>query len=144
MALADISAVDVQKAIDEFRELGRSAFLARYRYEDATRWELVVDGERFPSKAILGVAHKFARPDLGPLRELSGGPQTTTALRRLGFEVEDLHEEGSAGNTGLSVWIFQANLARYDLPGALEELSVVDWEVNQSRGQIHVGHTVNL
>lgn len=144
MGLSDISAPDVRKAIDEFRELGRAGFLDQYGYEDAARWELVVDGERFPSKAILGVAHKFARPDLGPLRELSGGPQTTTALRRLGFEVEDLHEEGSAGNATPSAWIFQANLARYDLPGALEELSVVDWEVNQSRRQIHVGDTVYL
>jgi hypothetical protein len=79
MGLSDISAADVNRAIDEFRELGRERFLAEYRYEDATRWELVVDGERFPSKAILGVAHKFARPDVGPLRELSGGPQTRLA-----------------------------------------------------------------
>ena len=64
MGLSDISAADVNKAIEEFRELGRARFLAQYRYEDATRWELVVGGERFPSKAILGVAHNFARPIL--------------------------------------------------------------------------------
>ena len=53
-------------------------------------------------------------------------------------------QAGSAAASGPTSWIFQANLSRYDLPGALEELSVIDWEVNQSHRQIHVGHSVYL
>lgn len=40
------------------------------------------------------------------------------------------------------VWIFQANPKLYDISAALGELSVLDWQVNQSRHQIHAGHTV--
>lgn len=80
----------IDQAIAEFRELGREAFLDRYGYSQSRDYVLVVGDERFDSKAIVGVAHRFANPDYGPLRasEFSGGERTVALkLRRLGFDV---------------------------------------------------------
>jgi MoxR-like ATPase len=53
-------------------------------------------GNDYPPKAILGVAHKFQFPEIGPLAnsEFSGGEATANkVLRDLGFEVRDAAEK---------------------------------------------------
>ena len=90
MALTDITASAVLKAIEEFGALGQEEFLSRHGFGEARSYHLLHDGRHYPSKAIVGVAHGFAKPDLGPLRstEFSGGESTVGALLRgLGFEV---------------------------------------------------------
>lgn len=86
--MGDVTAADVQAAIEEFDSLGRQAFLDRYGFREARQYFLVHEGKRYDSKAIVGVAHKFhhAKP-LNP-SDFSGGENTVAAvLRRHGFTV---------------------------------------------------------
>jgi MoxR-like ATPase len=85
--LTDRSAV--LQAISEFREIGEDRFLEKYGFERSRRFEIAYEGETFPSKAILGAAHGFQFPEVGPLTpaEFSGGRMTVDKARQLGFEV---------------------------------------------------------
>ncbi|MEP2627444.1 MAG: HNH endonuclease [Hyphomicrobiales bacterium] len=92
MALSDITRPHVLSAIEEFEELGRKPFLAKYGYGEALTYYLAHDGRRYDSKAVVGVAHGYARPDLNALAntDLTGGDkQVGDLLRTLGFEVAE-------------------------------------------------------
>ena len=81
----------VLRAVAEFDRLGRSSFLRKYRYGEARSYFLVVEGRRYDSKAICGVAHGYENPGEGnlPPEDFSGGRATVVELlERLGFEVE--------------------------------------------------------
>ncbi len=107
MALADISRPEsVMKAVAEYRRSGREAFLKKYGYGLARDYFLVIDGERFDSKAIVGVAHGYEFPDEGPLRfdQFTGGARSVVPkLEQLGFIVE-------RGNPGPGVLYFSNSL----------------------------------
>jgi hypothetical protein len=88
-AIRDRSAV--LQAIDEFDRIGRDEFLEKYGFGPARAYELVFNGRRYDSKAILGAAHGYARPDLGPMTaaDFTGGRNTVMkTLEGLGFEVQ--------------------------------------------------------
>ena len=84
MALSDLTEDAVLKAMAEFDELGREQFLARYDFGSARSYFIMRDGRQYNSKAIAGVAHRFARPDEGPLTAdaFSGGEATVAAWFR--------------------------------------------------------------
>jgi hypothetical protein len=92
MALKDITSRDaILQAIRECDRIGREQFLARYGFGEAHRYFLVLDGQRYDSKAIVGVAHGYQFPAQGPLRSpaFSGGNLTVQRkLEELGFTVE--------------------------------------------------------
>ena len=75
MALNDIRREHVLQAIEKCDECGRDEFLEKYGFRDARNIWLVHDGRSYDSKAIIGVAHSYARPDLDPLTssDFSGG-----------------------------------------------------------------------
>lgn len=80
----------VKEAMAEFDRLGREAFLANYGYRRAREYFLLMDGKRYDSKAIAGVAHGYEHPESGPLppSAFSGGEQTVRrVLQTLGFTV---------------------------------------------------------
>lgn len=89
-SVAGLSVDAVRQATAECDELGRDAFLAKYRFKRASRYLLVADGKTYDSKAIVAVAYKFV-PEVGRALEhgeLSGGVADAVAkLRALGFEV---------------------------------------------------------
>lgn len=89
--IADPNAVVM--AIKEFDSFDSpEEFLGKYGFGPATSYLLRFQGRDYPPKAILGVAHKFQFPEMGPLAnsEFSGGEATTNnVLRELGFEVVD-------------------------------------------------------
>lgn len=90
MALSDVTAEGVERAIVEFDRLGREAFLAQFGFRKARGYFLVRGERRYDSKAVLGVAHGYDRPDIGPLKpqEFSGGDATVAhRLEALGFYV---------------------------------------------------------
>ncbi|WP_298746934.1 HNH endonuclease [uncultured Serinicoccus sp.] len=89
MAFADLTDPEaVRKAIAEFDERGREAFLDEYGFHPARDYFVVVDGKRYDSKAIAGVAHLYERGVLLTPGEFSGGDSTVaTRLEELGFEV---------------------------------------------------------
>ncbi|MCH7583231.1 MAG: hypothetical protein IIC72_11450, partial [Acidobacteria bacterium] len=85
MGLGDLTYDSVVRAVEEFDELGRDAFLAKYGFREARSYYLNLNGRLYDSKAIAGVAHQYARPDLGLLRAAKGltytpGKTHTTAL----------------------------------------------------------------
>jgi 5-methylcytosine-specific restriction enzyme A len=89
MALSDLTVDAVLRAMAEFRELGREAFLERYGFGGARSYFVIEDGARYDSKAIAGAAHGFLR-GREPLRhgDFSGGERTVAKhLRELGFEI---------------------------------------------------------
>lgn len=98
----------VQAALDEFLQLGRTKFLARYGY-GKSRDFLVRDpksGADCDSKAIAGVAYGKQFPDQGPLSadSFSGGEATVVpALTRLGFSIIRIGEDWSEDEVAATV-----------------------------------------
>jgi 5-methylcytosine-specific restriction protein A len=89
MALADLTDPEaVLKAIAEFEERGREAFLDEYGFSPARDYFVVVDGKRYDSKAVTGVAHLRQHGVLLAADMFSGGDSTVAnRLEKLGFEV---------------------------------------------------------
>lgn len=89
MALADLTdPAAVHKAIEEFDERGREAFLNEYGFRPARDYFVVVRGKRYDSKAIAGVAHLYERGSILTAGEFSGGDSTVAnRLEKLGFDV---------------------------------------------------------
>jgi len=108
----------VQAALDEFAQLGRTAFLERYGF-GKSRDYLVRNprtGDLYDSKAVVGAAFGFEHPEEGPLKpaDFSGGEATVvTKLQSLGFEVVKVGEDWSAEEV-------QATVASYFEMLALE------------------------
>ena len=92
MSLSDIkSQKPVLDAIAEFDILGRDSFLKKYGFGRLRSYRLIHDGQQYDPKAIVGAAHGYARPDLGPLKaaDFSGGEvPVKRKLERLGFTIE--------------------------------------------------------
>ncbi|KVD82466.1 hypothetical protein WS62_22735 [Burkholderia sp. ABCPW 14] len=91
MTFANVNDPDaVRRAVQEFDELVRDAFLQKYGFGRARDYFLLVEGKRYDSKAIFGAAHGYQFPDLGPLhwKQFSGGALTVERLlERMGFVV---------------------------------------------------------
>jgi 5-methylcytosine-specific restriction protein B len=117
MALADLTEpTAVLKAIEEADTLGRSAFLDKYGFSPSRKYFLLDEGKRYDSKAIVGAAHGYQYPDLGPLKpsEFSGGEKTVQRkLEQLGFTVETTDALDLAGlSDGLDAVLKQYPNAR--------------------------------
>ena len=91
MALRDVTADGVERAMAEFDRLGRESFLSHHGFGETRSYFLVHDGRRYDSTAVAGVAHGYSRPDLDPLRsqDFAGGEAPVARhLESLGFAVE--------------------------------------------------------
>lgn len=88
-----VTHADVLRAIEEYDRLGQDAFLAEYGFGRATAYLLIHHGRSYDSKAILGVAYKFATGiRIGP-HEFSGGVYGAAGvLRNRGFEVRNTRD----------------------------------------------------
>ena len=91
MSFADISSREaIRAAVAEYDQLGREQFLAKYGFHRARSYLLVIGDREYDSKAIVGAAHGYQFPHLGPLpaTQFSGGAATVKPLlERLGFKV---------------------------------------------------------
>lgn len=98
----------IQRALDQFHQLGRTAFLERYGY-GKSRDYLVRDpltSELCDSKAIVGAAFGLEFPNEGPLApsDFSGGEATVVAvLQRLGFQTVKIGEDWSKAEVDATV-----------------------------------------
>jgi predicted restriction endonuclease len=91
MSLAAVDQEHVLKAIEEFDDLGRPAFLRKYGFGPARQYVVVYSGEQYDSKALLGAAHGYATGRALTAAEFSGGLKTVVArLTALGFDFRDL------------------------------------------------------
>jgi 5-methylcytosine-specific restriction enzyme A len=90
MALSDITYENVLAAIKEHDEIGSEAFLTKYGFGKSKAYLIEHERSFYDSKAIVGVAHSFARPEIGPLdrAKFSGGKTAATkVLEALGFKI---------------------------------------------------------
>ena len=96
MGLVDIDRQAVLSAIQEFAALGRERFLEQSGFGPAQSYFLVHDGILYDSKAIVGVAHGFARGRLvgGEPVQSCGRPP---ARRRVAAPSRGIH--GAAGGS---------------------------------------------
>jgi 5-methylcytosine-specific restriction protein A len=81
----------VLKAIAECDLMGRDAFLVRYGFKNARKFELIYEGKSYDSKAIVGIAfgYQFGTPLSSS--DFSGGKNTVVPLlENLGFEVAQI------------------------------------------------------
>ncbi len=106
----------VQRALDEFAELGRTAFLNRYGFGKSV--DFLVrnprNGDLCDSKAITGAAYGFQNPNEGSLsaRQFSGGAATVVAkLQSLGFEIVRIGQDWSADEVNATVTAYFEMLA---------------------------------
>jgi hypothetical protein len=77
-----ITKAAILSAIAECKTLGREAFLSKYGFKASRTCSMVIDGEAYDSKAIVGVAAGLAAADF------SGGKATVgRVLRTLGFKL---------------------------------------------------------
>lgn len=86
--LTDRSAIE--KALEEFLEIGREAFLAKHKFGASTDYFVTENGYLFDAKAIAGVALNIQYPHLEPVThdDFSGGVQgANAALKKLGFTI---------------------------------------------------------
>src|SRR3954468_3222488 len=92
MGFEDIAEPEaVRRAIEEFEALGQARFLKQYHFGASRGW-MLRDGDReYDAKAILGAAHGYQHPALGPLPydQFYGGVPTARKLRELGFTVTE-------------------------------------------------------
>lgn len=90
MTLSQLDDPDsVLEAIAEFDKLGRDEFLSRYGFAPARGYFVILDGKRYDSKAIAGVAHLYQHGVQLEASNFTGGDKTVAArLEDLGFEVE--------------------------------------------------------
>ena len=77
----------VEKALDEFDEIGRTAFLAKYEFGESKSHYIVREGNQYDAKAIVGAAHGHSGEDWKPLtnHDFKSGEMTTARLEKLGF-----------------------------------------------------------
>ncbi|SDS53555.1 hypothetical protein SAMN04489860_1766 [Paraoerskovia marina] len=89
--MATFSAVTrthILQAIAEFDDRGRTNFLGLYGFEPTRGYPIVHEDQEYDSKAILGVAHRYATGRAATPEEFSGGiAGAVTILRKRGFEV---------------------------------------------------------
>ncbi len=116
-------------AIREWVDTGRAEFLKKYGFGSSFIHVLLDDnikqGGRYGSKAILGVARKYAQPELGPLpnSEFKGGMnETVKKLKELEFRVIDTMKPSSKGSsqdesTDSTKPTLPENLVLYGPPG---------------------------
>src|SRR6266851_8074040 len=91
-----VAHTDVVRAIEEYDRLGQERFLAEHGFGRATAYLLIYRGRSYDSKAILGVAYKFATGKRIGAQEFNGGVYGAAGvLRKLGFEVRNTRD--SAG-----------------------------------------------
>jgi 5-methylcytosine-specific restriction protein A len=102
MALSDLTAEAVTKAIEEFDQLGREAFLQKYQFGQARGYILQQAGKSYDSKAIAGAAHGYLLGQKAlSADEFSGGTATVQkVLEALGFMIvhPDLPSPGDVLN----------------------------------------------
>jgi len=111
MALRDVTRAGVLKAIEEYDELGRSAFLSKYAFGPVLQYTLVYKRKPYDSKAIVGVAHGFDHPGLGQLSSeaFSGGKSAAAkVLEDLDFTI-DRHWPPDRVELPVQAWVGPSN-----------------------------------
>jgi hypothetical protein len=93
-----VTRADVIRAVEEYDRLGQDRFLAEYGFGRATAYLLIYDGRSYDSRAIAGVAYRFATGVPIGAHDFSGGIYAAArVLSRLGFEIRNVR--GTKGSS---------------------------------------------
>jgi hypothetical protein len=93
-----VTHADVVRAIEDYDRLGQEQFLAEHGFGRATAYLLIYRGRGYDSKAILGVAYRFATGMHIGAHDFSGGIYGAAGvLRNLGFEIRNIRSPGVPG-----------------------------------------------
>ena len=80
---------EVLRAVEEYDRLGPEDFFAAHGFAPTTTYELVLEGRRYPPKAILGTAYELATGQRLASGDFEGGKTgAVRVLGNLGFTVE--------------------------------------------------------
>lgn len=89
VAWEPVTRTEVLRAIKEYDRLGPEKFFATHGFAPTTTYDLVVDGRRYPPKAILGTAYEFATGRRLASGDFEGGKSgAVRVLGKLGFTVQ--------------------------------------------------------
>ena len=101
----------VLAATAECDRLGTEQFLSQYGFGRAREYLLVLNDRDYDSKAIVGVAHRYAVGRALDAEEFSGGRSgAAKVLRDLGFDVSGPDESGHFGTDDVEPWRDAADL----------------------------------
>lgn len=88
MGIADVTKRDtVLDAIDEFEEMGQTAFLSAYGAGGGSQLSIDYVGRSFPALAVMNAAHRIARDQPLSGVELADEAAVAEQLRTLGFNL---------------------------------------------------------
>jgi hypothetical protein len=97
MSLSNMKSKDaILKAMKEFDNIGRTAFLIKYGFGKSKEYFLDFEGKLYDSKAIIGAAHGYEFPEQGPLssNDFSGGNASVKPkLEAFGFSVRAIEAQ---------------------------------------------------
>ncbi len=80
----------ILRAIEEYDDRGRDAFLGVYGFTPSPGFTLTHEGRTYDAKAVLGVAHRHATGRVAMPEEFhAGAPSAATVLRKHGFEATE-------------------------------------------------------
>lgn len=134
----------VNRTIDECAALGLNAFLETYGFGKDIDYWVLRDGQRYPSKAVFGVAHQFM-PGGAPLDgKWSNGTDARLHLEKLGFEIvkgeQEVKLSAPPPDQGLPE---PTNLILYGPPGtgktwttAIEAVRLCDGSASADRDEL--------
>jgi len=90
-----VTRTDVLRAIQEYDRLGPQGFFSAHGFAPTTTYELVWDERRYPPKAILGTAYKFATGQRLASGDFEGGKTgAVRVLGKLGFTIQPRRPSG--------------------------------------------------
>ncbi len=92
MGLEDVTSVEaVLSAMREYDRIGRDAFIHKYHFGSSRTHVVLYERREYDPKPILGAAHSYQFPELGPIDcyEFHGGQPTIRKLESLGFVMRE-------------------------------------------------------
>jgi hypothetical protein len=86
---SDVTRADVERAIEEYDELGPEQFFAQHGFGPTTTYDLIWKKRPYPPKAILGAAYELAIGKRLASEDFEGGKAGAVhVLEKLGFTVQ--------------------------------------------------------
>ncbi|MEU2452691.1 HNH endonuclease [Streptomyces sp. NPDC012765] len=117
----------VRKALEEYRDGGRTSFLEDHGFDEASRYFLQFEGALFDAKAIANVAYRYQHGSRAD-RVISGGQaHSNRLLEQLGFSIVDSLPTTVDGELAWRLAIWEHLKASYDDLGKLPPQALRDF-----------------